>query len=262
MSFLGKMFRSKQDLAPRPTRLRLCMSEWPAAIYAIGDVHGCVAQIRLLHQRIFADAATFPGEKLIVGLGDYVDRGVNSAGVIDFLSSPLPAGFRRICLAGNHEVMMLEHIAYPRTDDPWLKSGGVETLISYGINPSRYVAASIGERTSLLQRHIPRQHLDFLQSLPVVLALPGAVLVHAGIRQGVDLADQSESDLLWMRDLVDAGPGAPLVIHGHTPAPQPLINGRNIGIDTGAFATGILTAVRLRPDEKPLFMNVGAPDHA
>lgn len=237
------------------------MSDWPAVVYAIGDVHGCVAQLRLLHDHIFADAADIAGEKLIVGLGDYVDRGVNSAGVIDFLSHPMPAGFRRVCLAGNHEVMILEHLAYPRADDPWLSFGGLETLISYGIDPSRYIAAPIKERASLLQSHIPAQHIHFLQSLPLMLTLPGAVLVHAGIRPGVDLADQSEDDLLWMRERPEAGSDSPLVIHGHTPAPQPVIHGKNIGIDTGAFATGILTAVRLRPDQKPFFMSVGGPDH-
>ncbi len=261
---LRRLFGHGAETPAAFTRPRLHIPEWPAVVYAIGDVHGCLAQLRLLHQKILADAASIEGTKLIVSLGDYVDRGVDSAGVLDFLLSGVPEGFSRVCLAGNHEVMMLDHIAEPRSADRWLDYGGLETLMSYGIDTPAYLTAGARERSGLLRSHIPSQHLEFLKELPVALSLPGLVLVHAGMRAGVPLEDQDEDDLLWIRDQggdgqPDAADG-PLLVHGHTPTPSPRINGRNINIDTGAFATGILTAVRLRPGEKPFFLNVGVAD--
>ncbi|WP_316354819.1 metallophosphoesterase family protein [Devosia sp.] len=261
---LKRLFGHGVETTAAITRPRLQVPEWPAAVYAIGDVHGCLAQLRLLHQKILADAANIEGTKLIVSLGDYVDRGVDSAGVLDFLLSGVPEGFSRVCLAGNHEVMMLDHIAEPRSADRWLDFGGLETLISYGIDTSAYMAAGVRERKGLLQSHIPPQHLDFLRKLPVVLSFPGLVLVHAGLRAGVPLEDQEEDDLLWIRgqdgDEQQGATDGPLLVHGHTPTQSPRITGRTINIDTGAFATGILTAVRLRPGEKPFFLNVGVSD--
>ena len=262
---LRRLFGRGTETDPGSARPRLHIPEWPAAVYAIGDVHGCISQLRQLHRTILADAANIEGAKLIVLLGDYVDRGVDSAGVLDFLLSGVPEGFSRICLAGNHEVMMLDHIADPRPGDRWLDFGGFETLISYGIDTSVYMSAGVKDRKGMLQSHIPFQHQSFLRNLPVFLSLPGLVLVHAGIRAGVPLEDQEEDDLLWIRDQggdeqleVDG----PLLVHGHTPMPEPRITGRNINIDTGAFATGILTAVRIRPGEKPFFLNVGVGDRA
>ena len=261
---LRRLFGHAAETSAAFTRPRLHIPEWPAVVYAIGDVHGCLAQLRLLHQKILADAASIEGTKLIVSLGDYVDRGVDSAGVLDFLLSGVPEGFSRVCLAGNHEVMMLDHIAEPRSADRWLDYGGLETLISYGIDTSAYIASGGRERTGILQSHIPSQHLEFLRKLPVMVRLPGAVLVHAGVRAGVPLEEQDEDDLLWIRgqdgDGQQGATDGPLLIHGHTPTPEPRITGRNINIDTGAFATGILTAVRLRLGEKPFFLNVGVID--
>jgi serine/threonine protein phosphatase 1 len=261
---LRRIFGHGSETDQTIVRPRLHIPEWPAVVYAIGDVHGCLAQLRLLHEKILTDAASFAGTKLIVSLGDYVDRGTDSAGVLDFLMSGVPEGFSRICLAGNHEVMMLDHISEPRSADRWLSLGGVETLISYGVSPSRYLVATTKERTAILQSHIPSQHLKFLRSLPVVLSLPGVVLVHAGVKAGVPLKEQDENDLLWIRDHDDTGQAraadSPLVVHGHTPAPEPSIIGNRVNIDTGAFATGILTAVRLRPGDKPFFLTVGAAD--
>lgn len=253
--------RREAELSLRP---RIHISEWPAAVYVIGDVHGCLAQLRLLQEQILADAANINGTKLIVLLGDYVDRGVDSAGVLDFLMREVPDGFFRICLSGNHEVMMLDHTTEPRAADRWLDLGGIETLMSYGVEPSSYGTATIRERSAILQRYIPSHHLEFLRTLPVMLSLPGVVLVHAGLRAGISLENQSEEDLLWIREQADTdafnAPDGPLIIHGHTPCPQPTISRNRINIDTGAFATGVLTAVRLRPGRKPFFLSVGVTD--
>ncbi|MEO8684692.1 MAG: metallophosphoesterase family protein [Devosia sp.] len=244
-------------LAARP---RLALHHWPAAVYAIGDVHGCLAQLRQLHDKIFADAATIAGDKLIICCGDYIDRGPDSAGVLDYLNTPLPAGFRRVCLAGNHEVMMLEHVANPRNVSEWFKFGGVETLLSYGLDIQTYLSASPRIRTALLLTHIPDYHLTFLRNLPVILTLPGAIFVHAGIRPGVPLDRQTEGDLLWIRDaFFDAADGVDgIVVHGHTPAADPVVTPHRICVDTGAFATGTLTAVRLVVEQSPEFIKVTA----
>lgn len=238
------------------------MDRWPGAVYAIGDVHGCLTQLRLLHDRIIADAAHIDGDKLIVCCGDYVDRGPDSAGVLDYLNEPLPEGFQRICLAGNHEIMMLEHVANPRNVTEWFKYGGMETLLSYGLDIQTYLTASPRIRAALLLSHVPDHHLAFLHDLPLILTLPGTIFVHAGIRPGVPLSQQSESDLLWIRDaFFDAADGvAGMVVHGHTPAIEPVVTPHRICIDSGAFATGTLTAVRLVDGQKPEFIKVTALD--
>lgn len=238
---------------------RLHLSEWPAAVYAIGDVHGCLPQLESLQRRIVADASSVAGEKLIVCVGDYVDRGPDSAGVLGFLNSALPQGFSRICLAGNHERMMIQHVDEPASLGQWWSSGGSETLASYGIEPSDYMSASSKERAKMLASHIPQQHIDFLRNLPVMVTLPRLVLVHAGLRTGVPLEEQDDNDLLWLRSQPTTrqirAEDAPLVVHGHTPTATPTVIADSINIDTGAFATGILTAVCLRHGEQPRFLN-------
>lgn len=244
---LGCMFR----LVPQPIqkpRTRIELSEWPAAIYAIGDIHGCLKQLQSLQSKIIEDGSRVQGRKLIVCLGDYVDRGPDSAGVLDFLNLPLPSDFERICLVGNHEVMMLDHLRAPKNVEGWFNLGGRETLASYGIEPDRYTAASHKERLELLRSYIPSQHIDFLEALPALLSFPGVAFVHAGLRFGVPFKDQRDDDLFWM-----SGDPKPfisseadfIVVHGHIAGSEPLFRGNWIGIDTGAYATGRLTALCL-----------------
>src|SRR5690349_17356311 len=116
---------------PRP---RLTFETWPAAVYAIGDVHGYLHQLQALEEQILADGAAIDGEKWIITLGDYVDRGPNVAGVVDHLLKPLPAGWRRIALFGNHEEAMLNYLHDPVTYGWWLVEGGAETIESYDID--------------------------------------------------------------------------------------------------------------------------------
>lgn len=260
MSRLRTLFglgKSKQ--AATAGRQRLVLPALPSAIYAVGDVHGCLSQLRRLQDNILAAGSTIPGEKLIVMLGDYCDRGPDTSGVLDFLMSPLPDDFRRICLAGNHDEMMLSHMDNPRFSE-WLNYGGRETLMSYGIDGDVYRAAPLRQRTALLRSHIPDVHRDFLASLPVMVSAPGVIFTHAGIRPEVPLADQDDADLMWpVHDYpADAYQGVPLVIHGHTAAPAPVVRPYRICVDTGCFATGILTAVRLQDGRKPSLLNVGA----
>lgn len=241
------------------TRLpRIDIAEFPAALYAIGDVHGCLDQLVQLEQRIIEDAAGVVGEKLILMLGDYIDRGPFSAGVLDHLLRPLPEGFQRLCLAGNHERMLLGHFAKPSLQSDWLVNGGEETLTSYGISPDRYAAASMRLRGQMLTSHIPQAHLDFLAALPMIITVPGYVFAHAGIRRGVALDRQEEEDLLWMRHdpAADWGSEDFILVYGHTVVAEPLVMRGRIGVDTGCFATGVLTALRLVEGEEPRFLSV------
>jgi serine/threonine protein phosphatase 1 len=239
-------------------RERLAGDAWPAVVYAIGDVHGCLAHLDRLHAKIVTDALEVTGEKLIICLGDYIDRGPASAGVVGFLRQPPPPGFQRICLAGNHEDMLLDH--YDDTASSWIDNGGAHTLASYGISPQAFLQSPRDEQSRLLRQTIPPGDIGWMRSLPVAVALPGACFVHAGLREGLSLSDQTQDDLLWLRP--SARPAEDeskiLVVHGHTPAAQPIVTPNRICIDTGAFLTGTLTAVRLTRLLQPEFIKVTA----
>lgn len=259
---LGTTFRrlfAPQPAPPARERPHLLSSTWPEALYAIGDVHGCLAQLQALERLIVADAQHIQGEKWIVMLGDYVDRGPNSAGVIDHLLANPPHGFQRFCMAGNHEAMMLDFLAAPSAGAPWLAYGGVETLASYGIDAQALNWNDRHAATALINSAIPSEHIEFMRTIPLYLLVPGALFVHAGIRPGVALDQQTEGDLLWIRaPFLDAARLGDLrVIHGHTPSAEPVVTPSRIGVDTGAYATGRLTAVRLQANSHA-FLSVGA----
>lgn len=255
LSLLRRLLPQRQSEQPEPQgRQRLVADQWPGAIYAIGDIHGCLAELQRIEQMILDDAIETKGEIWLVYLGDYVDRGPNSAGVIDHLLTPAPPGTRRICLAGNHEELMLAYCRNPATGAQWMKLGALETLQSYGIPMAGFTTATLQARLGSLRSHIPSSHLDFLESLPVALSLPGLVLVHAGMKPGIPLEEQSDDVLQWMRYDPAAEPTprqGMLIIHGHTPAAVPYVSPGRICIDTGAYATGRLTAIRVAPGESP-----------
>lgn len=231
-------------------RRRLSFASWPAVVYAIGDVHGCLSQLVELEAAIAADAARIEGKKWIVTLGDYVDRGPQSAQVIEHLLEPPLPGFTRFSLAGNHEQMMLDFLDDPVTHSYWLDEGGMETLQSYRLPP---FAEPLAPDDDL----IPAAHLEFLRGLPIILLLPGWLFVHAGIRPGLALAEQSDEDLLWIREPFLSLPVSEglRVVHGHTPGGVPVETRHRICIDTQCFAGGRLTAVRITPDGATSFLS-------
>jgi len=257
MKSLWSVF-DRKPAPPLPVvRQHLAAAAWPAVVYAVGDVHGCADLLASLMDRIVADARDIEGERWLVMLGDYVDRGPDSARVLDMLLSPPPAGFRRFNLAGNHEVMMLAFLDNPETNPQWLDYGGREALASYGLSSdamSTMTPAALGRE---LAQRLPVEHLELLRSLPLSLSLPGTVFVHAGIRRGVPMPEQIEADVLWIRRAFhDADPVDDLlVVHGHTPGPVPVVEPRRICIDTGAYATGRLTAFRLSTGSPPVLMS-------
>jgi serine/threonine protein phosphatase 1 len=250
-----RLFTPQEKSKPVRARPHLVAERWPVVLYAIGDVHGCLAQLMELEHLIIADARHFDGERWIVMLGDYVDRGPDSAGVIDHLVAPAPQGIERFCLVGNHETMMLDFIAAPSSGSAWLKLGGIETLASYGIDANAIDWSDRQAASAVLRSMIPSEHIEFLRRIPLYLSLPNTVLVHGGVRPGIPLDEQVEEDLLWIRPpFHDAARADGLrVVHGHTPSLEPVVTPFRIGVDTGAYATGRLTAVRLEPGSHAFF---------
>jgi serine/threonine protein phosphatase 1 len=249
-SLLNTMFgRGRQIDESRV--IRLTEAERPPLLYAIGDVHGCLDALLALEAQIVADAQGVTGEKWLVYLGDYIDRGPRSAQVIDHLMTPPQPAFRRICLRGNHEAMMLAALDDPLALEDWLALGGDATLLSYGVSARQIEALSRGgratSRLNLIRAHIPEEHIAFLKNLVAMLSVPGYVFVHAGLRPGVAFTEQDAEDMIWIRgEFLDAMHdfGA-VVVHGHTIAPEPERLAGRIGIDTGCFMTGRLTALRI-----------------
>lgn len=248
----GLLNRSERAVArPLP---RLSAAERPALIYAIGDVHGCLDALKALEARIVADAAETPGDKWIVMLGDYVDRGPSSAQVLDHLTSRPPAGFSRICLRGNHDEAMLAAIEDPRAIETWVGWGIEATLASYGLSATQIAELTASGRATakqqLLQAFIPDEHIAFLRNLPVILTVPGYIFVHAGLRPGIEASRQQDRDLMWIRrEFLEADHDfGSVVIHGHTPVDTPELTPYRASIDTACYASGVLTAVRVDSD--------------
>lgn len=214
-------------------------------VYAIGDVHGCADRLAVLHAGIAADLGARPlppgGRVVLVHLGDYLDRGPDSAGVLAMLLGPPPVpGAEVVNLLGNHEVMMLDACdphAHPGALPFWLDNGGAETLASYG--------ASADDPD--FQAYVPPEHLALLRRCPLRWAAGDYLFVHAGIRPGVALDRQDPFDLVWIREpfLSYEGELPLVVVHGHTPTPAPAIRPHRIGIDTGACFGGDLTCLVL-----------------
>jgi len=238
------------DKSPgRELRIRLKIDTAGAAVYAIGDVHGCLDLLLALERLIVADAEELPGRKLIVMLGDYVDRGPASSQVLDHLVAPPPAGFERICLAGNHEVAMLDYLDGRIALADWMKLGAGPTLLSYGMDPERLgtLYPSARQVDEVIRSAIPAAHIAFLRSLPILIEAKRYIFVHAGLRPELDLDRQSDEDLVFIRSAFydKAHLMKKYVVHGHTPVREAKLEGTRINVDTGAFFSGRLTALRI-----------------
>ncbi len=218
-------------------------------VYAIGDIHGRRDLLVRLHDLILEDAASHSGDKQIVYLGDYLDRGLDSKGVLDLLiQQPLP-GFAATYLMGNHEQAVLEFLSNTAICESWLAFGGSATLHSYGV-PFDVVQPTESDYRALqaaFARALPAEHLAFLQALEPSFMLDGYFFAHAGIRPGIAPENQHPADLLWIRDefLDSAADHGHVIVHGHSISFEPELRGNRIGIDTGAYATGVLSCVVL-----------------
>lgn len=220
-----------------------------AVIYAVGDVHGCLEPLLELEEAIREDASSIEGRKLIVMLGDYVDRGPKSAAVLYHLTAAPPAGFERVCLRGNHDDAFLAFIDGDPAGNWVLDHGAEETFRSYGVeldvHSLRQASHPLRE---MVRAAVPQSHVDFLRSLPVLLTVGSDVFAHAGIRPGRPLPEQTDDDLMWIRrSFLDLGPGLPVrVFHGHTAMKEPHVGPDRVSLDTHCYRTGRLTAARVQ----------------
>ena len=221
-------------------------------IYAIGDIHGRLDLLDEVLARVDADMGMHPSSNAIrVFLGDYIDRGPDSKRVLDRLIDYCAAQ-PTVCLMGNHEAFLREFLKNPDVLSIWRRCGGLDTLLSYGLMPKFETDAQRQrELASHLDRILPSSHREFLGSLRQYFICGDFFFVHAGVRPGICLTEQSEDDLLWIREdfLLCQDHFGKVVVHGHTPVLQPDVRLNRINIDTGAYATGRLTCLVLESDK-------------
>ncbi|MEI9995402.1 MAG: metallophosphoesterase family protein [Rhizomicrobium sp.] len=248
-SALGRVGRSLRAAFTGGRRDHAKPSRVPegALVYAIGDIHGRSDLLAALVARIEEDvqARAAAQRPIVVFVGDYVDRGSDSRGVIDLLLTGLPRGWDCHFLKGNHEEALLDFLGDPKFGEVWRDFGGLQTLTSYGVAILRQGAEIDWPATArAFAAAFPREHLDFLNNLRLHAAIGDYVFVHAGVRPRIPLEYQSERDLLWIREeFTAAGRALPqTVVYGHTPHEDVVVGPGRIGIDTGAYATGKLTA--------------------
>ena len=224
-------------------------------VYAIGDIHGRVDLLRRLHRQILDDAKDAPDKrKVIVYVGDYVDRGPDSFGVIDMLTHEPLEGFERHLLRGNHEDMMTGFLETGTGGEMWLMNGGRDTMDSYGIDLWDMLLdlCDLEKARQGLLHAVPESHLKFIKDLELHHREGDYLFVHAGILPGVRLEEQTERDLLWIRGEFldsDADHGF-VVVHGHSSRSEPEARANRIGIDTGAWHSNRLTALVLEDDSR------------
>jgi serine/threonine protein phosphatase 1 len=229
-------------------------------LYAIGDIHGHLGLLKAAHDLIAADMARH-GAGPVIHVGDLVDRGPDSRGVLDVLIDGIAAGADWVVLKGNHDRMFTRFMADPWDPEPGLRAelswlhprlGGADTLRSYGV-------ANAGDRPvdkvhAEAAGAVPQAHRDFLAALPTFHRAGDCAFVHAGIRPGIALQDQTETDLVWIRDpfLTQTASFGPLVVHGHTAIDAATHYGNRLNLDSGAAYGGPLSAVVIEGREAAL----------
>ncbi len=224
-------------------------------LYCIGDIHGRLDLLEELHTMIRADSADFKGSRGIVYLGDYIDRGAQSKQVLDLLIEQPLEGFDAIHLLGNHEQCMLDFLEHPKSAAAWLSFGGQVTLLSYSVGLGRVQMMQHVELLhDELEAKLPGSHLEFLRSCRLMHTEGSYCFVHAGIRPGVSLEDQDAGDITWIRDefVRSRRNHGHIVVHGHSISDEVEWLPNRIGIDTGAYQSGLLTALVLEGQEQRL----------
>jgi len=217
--------------------------------YAIGDIHGRLDLLEELLEKVHADIARRPARKvLLVFVGDLIDRGPSSAQVVERLRTYRHPGVRPMFLLGNHEEVLLR-ILKGESDliTKWRWFGGAECLASYGVDRERLAALSDEEALPVVREAVPKKHIEFLESFDDSCRFGDYLFVHAGIRPGVEIDQQKQSDLRWIREpfLFDETDHGFVVVHGHTIRPEVEMRPNRIGIDTGAYRSGVLSALAI-----------------
>lgn len=233
--------------------------------YAVGDIHGRLDLLDEMLRTIVRDSAIRGRSKtVIVFLGDLIDRGPASSQVIERLRTWRHDGVSVVILMGNHEEVMLRVLdGDGELLRQWLRFGGAECLASYGLDVEYLRKIDDSAALALIQRAIPQSHVAFLRGFGDTLSLGDYLFVHAGIRPGIPLEHQARSDLRWIREPFlshdDAHPA--VVVHGHTIREEVDERANRIGIDTGAYRTGTLTAVGLQGHSR-WFLQATVANHA
>ena len=228
--------------------------------YAVGDIHGRLDLIQPLISKIEKDISQHPEDKpILIFLGDYIDRGPDSKGVIDTLIS-LKKKYECVFLKGNHEDILLMFLKDAKKGPLWLINGGIETLKSYGIKQisEEDKKNNYPELQNQLLKKIPKNHISFFKStLQLTYEIKDYLFVHAGVRFNTPINKQKKQDLLWIREpfLSEDTNFEKIIVHGHSiNEKDPEIKSNRIGIDTGAYYTDILTCFVIAGD-KTYFLN-------
>jgi serine/threonine protein phosphatase 1 len=230
-------------------------------IYCIGDIHGRADLLLDMAKTVHEDAARFNGQKIVVFLGDYIDRGMHSKEVVTILAeASFLVEFEKVFLCGNHEQTLLDFLKgeYPVLKE-WWRYGAQTTFYSYGIaiagipSEAKYPALQ-----AQLQAAIPDSHLNFFQQLSRYVVVGDYCFVHAGIKPGIELAQQRDSDLFWIREefLNSKKPHEKIIVHGHTIVSEPENWPNRIAIDTGAYLSGKLSCLVLEEDTQRMLKSV------
>ncbi len=239
------MFKHDDNIEPKLEDGNLLPSIGEMPVYAIGDIHGRRDCLDQLLENIEQDAGTKPYR--LIFLGDYIDRGPDSWGVIERLVLLRRKKPSTIFLKGNHEQVLIDFLAVPEETESWLDWGGLEALKSYGVDNLR--GKSLEQVRDEFADLLPDDHFRFLLDLELYHQRGDYIFVHAGLNPLQDLAQQKEQDLLWIRDpfLQNKSQrwGNKTIVHGHTPVENAQDKGWRINVDSGAYASGILSAVCL-----------------
>jgi serine/threonine protein phosphatase 1 len=219
-------------------------------VYAVGDIHGRADLLHRIQGLIEDDATTAPGQrKVIVYLGDYVDRGPESFQVVEHLITHPLDGFESVHLKGNHEEFLIRFVEDGAMGMAWMMNGGSATLVSYNVSAFNLLLGRPGLKRAQkrLSGSIPRDHPDFYHGLQLTHVEGDYLFVHAGLRPGIAIDDQKEGDMIWISDpFLESDQGFnKRVVHGHSIETEPDIRAHRIGIDTGAYRSGRLTCLVL-----------------
>lgn len=221
--------------------------------YAVGDVHGRLDLLDQLLAKIEHDLKDRPAKKvLLIFVGDLIDRGPNSAQVVERLRTYNHPNVRTLFILGNHEEVLLRILAGDaELITKWRWFGGTECLNSYGVDTVKLAAMSVDDALEVIRAAIPKKHVEFLESFDDSCRFGDFLFVHAGIRPGVEIDQQKQSDLRWIREafLFDETDHGFVVVHGHTIRPEAEVRTNRIGIDTGAYQSGVLTALAIEGAE-------------
>ena len=238
-------FAPKRQVGPAGPR------GWRA--YAVGDVHGRLDLLDQLLDKIHEDLNRRPAKKvLLVFVGDLIDRGPSSAHVVERLRTYIHPNVQTAFILGNHEEVLLRILAGDaELITKWRWFGGTECLSSYAVDTVKLAKMKVEDALEVIRAAIPREHIEFLETFDDSCRFGDYLFVHAGIRPGVEIDQQRQSDLRWIREafLFDETDHGFIVVHGHTIRPEVEIRGNRIGIDTGAYQSGVLTALAIEGSE-------------